>query len=109
MVCDGAFSVYMIRCASGQLYTGIAKDVRQRLREHAEGTRGARFLRGKQPLTLVYSAVIGDRSAAARIEYRLKRLPRFQKEALVAGRTTLEVLLPGLCGGRGQASGEGSG
>lgn len=108
-VTDGAYSVYMIRCATGHLYTGIAKDVPRRLSEHACGSRGARFLRGKQPLTLVFRATIGDRSAAARVEYRLKRLPRSKKEALAAGRTTLEALLPGLDDARPQASGEGCG
>lgn len=106
---DSAFSVYMIRCANGDLYTGIARDVERRLDEHARGARGARFLRGKGPLELVFAAAVGDRSAAARVEYRLKRLARSRKEALVAGRTTLGDLLPGLDAAPRQASGDGRG
>jgi putative endonuclease len=103
---DSTFSVYMIRCANGDLYTGIARDVLRRLDEHARGNRGARFLRGKGPLTLVFTAVVGDRSAATRIEYLLKRMARSRKEALAAGRTTLAELLPGLDPARDQASGD---
>lgn len=106
---DRAFSVYMIRCANGDLYTGITKDVERRFDEHERGARGARFLRGKGPLKLVFAAAVGDRSVAARIEYRLKRVARSRKEALAAGLTTLEELLPGLEATRYQTSGDGRG
>lgn len=109
VVADSVYSVYMIRCATGHLYTGIAKDVQRRLTEHAHGSRGARYLRGKRPLMLVYSMAIGDRGAATRVEYRLKRLSRCKKEALAAGRSTLEELLPGLDMAGNQASGAGCG
>lgn len=106
VVAGSPYSVYMIRCANGHLYTGIARDVALRLREHADGRRGARYLRGKGPLTLVYSEAVGDRGTAARIEYRLKRLAKQHKESLAAGRTTLEELLPGLGAATSQASGD---
>lgn len=90
---DTAWSVYLLRCADGTLYTGIATDVGRRLREHAEGARGAKYLRGRGPLTLVWSAEVGDRSAASRVEYRIKQLPRSRKEALIAMPATLESVL----------------
>lgn len=90
----GAYSVYLVRCANGELYTGIASDVERRFREHAGGKRGARFLRGRGPLELVYQQTIGSRGSALRLEHRVKRLPRERKEALVAGRATLAELLP---------------
>ena len=106
---EDLYSIYLIRCANGDLYTGIAKDVRRRLDEHAGGRRGSRFLRGKGPLTLAFSQAIGDRSEASRIEYRLKKLTRADKEALAAGRATLTALLDETPASGDQASGAGGG
>ena len=71
-----AYSIYLIECSDGSLYTGIATDVERRLDEHRGSPRGAKFLRGKGPLKLVFRHELGDRSLASRIEARVKRLPR---------------------------------
>ena len=54
------WSVYLLRCGSGALYTGIATDVHHRLAEHRNG-QGAKYLRGKGPLRLVFEKAIGDK------------------------------------------------
>jgi len=87
------FSLYVVRCADGTLYTGIATDVAKRLAEHESGPRGAKFLRGKGPLEIVFSEAVGDRAVASRLEYRVKQLSRTQKLDLVEGRTSLADLL----------------
>lgn len=87
------FSLYIVRCADGTLYTGIAADVARRVVEHEQGARGARFLRGKGPLEVVFEEAAGDRAAASRLEYRVKRLSRSQKLDLIAGRRRLQELL----------------
>ena len=74
------WSVYLLRCADGSLYTGIATDVLRRLAEHADGEKGAKYLRGRGPLELVFHQEIGDRSLATKIEHRVKRLPKACKE-----------------------------
>ena len=74
--------LYLIRCNSGQLYTGITTDVDRRFAEHRQG-KGAKFLRGKGPLELVFAALIGDRSDALKMEIRIKKLRRSEKEALI--------------------------
>jgi putative endonuclease len=74
-----AYSIYLIECSDGSLYTGIATDVERRLEEHRNSPRGAKFLRGRGPLRLVFRRELGDRSLAARIEARVKRLPRSVK------------------------------
>ena len=89
---DIEYSLYMIRCADGSLYTGIAIDVARRLREHESGSRGAKYLRGRGPLQLEYQERIGGRSAASQVENCVKRLDKSAKEALVAGRITLAEL-----------------
>ena len=86
------FSLYIVRCADGQLYTGIATDVEKRLAEHESGPRGAKFLRGKGPLEVVFSEKVGDRATASQLEYRVKRLNRVQKLDLVEGRRCLADL-----------------
>jgi len=91
-VADTEFSLYIVRCADGTLYTGIATDVDRRLSEHESGIRGARFLRGKGPLQIVFSEVVGDRSLASRLEYRVKKLDRSKKLELIDGRSRLDDL-----------------
>lgn len=86
------FSLYIVRCVDGSLYTGIAADVARRIAEHERGARGARFLRGKGPLEIVFEEAVGDRATASRLEYRVKRLSRSQKLELIAGRRRLAAL-----------------
>ena len=74
-----AYSIYLVRCRDGSLYTGIATDVSRRLSEHENGIKGAKYLRGKGPLKLVYQQEIGDRSIASKLESRVKRLSRTEK------------------------------
>ena len=89
------YSLYILRCADGSLYTGIAIDVDSRLAEHERGTRGAKYLRGRAPFRLVFQASIGDRSEAQRIEYRVKQLDRATKLRLISGELGLESLRVG--------------
>ncbi|MDJ0813782.1 MAG: GIY-YIG nuclease family protein [Woeseiaceae bacterium] len=88
----GEYSLYIVRCRDGSLYTGIAIDVDRRLREHESGNRGARYLRGRGPLRLEFTQHLGDRATALRFEHRVKRLQREHKEALIAGRISLREL-----------------
>lgn len=88
------FSLYVLRCADGSLYTGIASDVQKRLAEHEAGPRGAKYLRGRGPFEIVYSCLVGDRAAASQMEYRVKRLSRARKLDLIEGRSTLADLAP---------------
>ncbi len=86
---SGNWSVYIIECADGRLYTGISTDVARRFREHSEGgVRAARALRGKGPLKLVFQQRVGTRGEASVIEYRIKRLARADKLALVEAGST---------------------
>ena len=90
---DAVFSLYIVRCTDDTLYTGIAADVARRLSEHETSARGAKYLRGKGPLKLEFSEAVGDRATATALEYRVKRLTRAQKEAIIDGRESLCDLL----------------
>ncbi|MFA5134983.1 MAG: GIY-YIG nuclease family protein [Patescibacteria group bacterium] len=82
------YSVYMLRCKDGTLYTGITTDLQRRLREHTAGTLGAQYTRTRRPLALVYSKKYRTRTTASREEARIKQLSRIDKLQLIlaAGR-----------------------
>lgn len=76
--------VYILRCNDGTLYTGITVDLDKRLTEHNEDDKnGARYTRSRRPVWLVYSEKVDSRSAAARREYQLKKLPAKDKNKLI--------------------------
>ena len=83
------YSVYILRCADDSLYTGIALDVRRRLEEHRGGKRGAKYLRGRLPVALVFECLAGARGDALRLEHRVRSMSRREKEDLIAGRTSI--------------------
>ncbi|WP_428101372.1 GIY-YIG nuclease family protein [Candidatus Rariloculus sp.] len=80
----GTWHVYILVCSDGTLYTGIAKDPAERLRQHNAG-RGARYTRGRLPVELVYEEKADDRGSALRREHEIKRLSAAAKRKLIGG------------------------
>ncbi len=76
--------VYMVRCSDGTLYTGITNDLEKRIEAHNSGKDGARYTRSRRPVTLVYSEQAKSKSAAAKLEYQIKRLTRLKKTNLIS-------------------------
>lgn len=85
--------LYLIECADGSVYTGIAVDVKARFEKHVNGT-GARYTRSRKPVQVLASFELADRSSASRAEYFVKRLTAVEKRALAAGARTLESVVP---------------
>lgn len=80
------WQLYLVRTSSGSLYAGISTDPQRRLRQHqGELTGGARALRGKGPLQLVWTFAAINRSHASMLEYQLKQLKKAEKERLIRG------------------------
>jgi predicted GIY-YIG superfamily endonuclease len=77
--------VYILRCRDGTLYTGITVDLERRLEAHRRGV-GAKYTRGRRPVTLAYQECQPDRSGAQKREAALRRLGRAGKLALIADR-----------------------
>lgn len=73
--------VYILRCGDRSFYTGISTDVARRLRLHQAG-RGARYTRGRGPLSLWWQEGPFDHVTAMREERRIKRLSHTVKESL---------------------------
>jgi putative endonuclease len=79
---EAIWHLYLIECADGTFYAGIATDVARRFEEHLAG-KGARYTRARKALRLLASRPVGSRSAALKAELALKRLPRAKKIAAV--------------------------
>ena len=75
--------VYILRCRDSSLYTGAAKDLKARVRQHEMGT-ASRYTRARLPVELVWFRRVRTWSRALTEEYRIKQMTRSAKEALVA-------------------------
>lgn len=78
------YLVYILECADGTFYIGSTNDIEKRVRAHNEGKAGARYTRGRRPVTVCYVEVVGARGDALKREAFLKKLTRREKCALVA-------------------------
>ncbi|WP_297885052.1 GIY-YIG nuclease family protein [uncultured Halorubrum sp.] len=74
--------VYVVECADGTLYTGYTTDVERRVAEHDAG-EGAKYTRGRTPVTLRHVESFDSKSAAMSREYAIKSLSRPEKERLI--------------------------
>lgn len=83
--------VYILRCADGSLYTGIARDVDRRAAVHNRG-QGAKYTRSRLPVTVVWREAQPDKGAALRREAAIKRLRREEKLTLIHSATPLDIL-----------------
>lgn len=82
------YFVYILRTRIGTLYTGYTNDLEKRIETHNAGT-GAKYLRGKGPVKLMYSKRFRTLSAALKEEIRIKTLTRSEKELLINARKRL--------------------
>ena len=73
---EKTWTVYILRCGDDTLYTGITDDM------HSEG-KGAKYTRGRGPLTLVYSEEVTTKSEALKREHAIKKLSRAEKLDLI--------------------------
>lgn len=93
-----AYLVYILRCEDDTLYTGLTNDLTHRLRAHTGAvSAGARYTRSHPPRRVEAVWECGDKIAAARLEYAIKKsLCRRDKEALIAAPDILTDKLPQL-------------
>jgi len=83
MYSDTPWYVYMVLCRDGSLYTGIAKDIEKRIKEHNSGRTGAKYTRSRRPVKLVYQEKVLSRSDASKREYIIKQMTATGKKALI--------------------------
>ena len=75
--------VYILECVDGSYYTGITTDIERRLTEHNHSTKAAKYTRVRRPVKLVYREECADRSDASIKEYKIRKLNREKKQALI--------------------------
>lgn len=78
-----AHFVYILRCKDDSLYTGYTTDVNRRLKVHNQG-KGAKYTRGRLPVSLVYYEEVSSRSEGLKLESAIKKLSKKEKEDLVS-------------------------
>ena len=74
--------VYILECADGSFYTGATNDLEHRLEQHQNG-KGAKFIKGRLPVKLVYCEEFENVKDAFRREKQIKRFSRNKKEELI--------------------------
>ena len=78
------WTVYIIRCDDGTLYTGVTTELERRFREHCGLRAGAKYFNGRKPKEVVYREDGHDRSSACQREAVIKKLSRGEKLSLIS-------------------------
>ena len=83
MIVKPWWTVYIVLCARGAFYTGIALDVKKRIAQHNAGT-GAKAMKALGlPVVLLYTERVPTKSEALKREYAIKQMTRLQKRKLI--------------------------
>lgn len=75
------YTVYILECLDGTLYTGVTTDLKRRFNEHKQGI-GARYTKSHPPRRVLYTEVQPNRSRAQAREAAIKRMTRAKKMEL---------------------------
>lgn len=76
--------VYLAVCADGTFYAGITTNITRREHEHNFTNRGAKYTRSRRPVKLFEIERVKDRSAASRLENKIKKMGKKQKTFLIS-------------------------
>ncbi len=92
---DSICYTYILECSDHTLYTGWTNDLPKRIKTHNTG-KGARYTRGRLPVTLVYCEKFTTKQDAMKREIAIKKLSRQQKLQLIAKHSSCKPLLNNL-------------
>jgi len=87
------WQVYLLQCADLSLYCGITNDLKARIDTHNAG-RGAKYTRGRLPVTLAAESSEMTKSQALKVELQIKKLPRPKKISTLIKQNTTEEMIP---------------
>lgn len=91
MTTNTDWHIYLIKADDDSLYCGISTDVKRRLHEHQSG-KGAKYFRGRKALEVMFTHSHLSRSTASQLEWKVKRLSRKNKIALIEGKLQITEL-----------------
>ncbi len=77
------WTVYILECTDGSLYTGITNDLERRMKAHTTG-KGAKYTKRRGPFTIRYTEYHDNKSAALQREAAIKSLDRPSKISLIS-------------------------
>ena len=74
--------LYMLECSDNSIYAGITNNIEKRIKMHESG-KGAKYLRGRLPITLLHKEVFLSRSDASKREILIKKMNHKEKRKLI--------------------------
>lgn len=74
--------VYMVQCSDESIYTGITNNIAERVAAHNAG-KGAKYTRSRLPVFPIWVKYVPNKSEAAKLEAKIKKMKRDQKIALI--------------------------
>ena len=83
--------MYFVRCSDDSLYCGITNNLEKRIRSHNVSRSGAKYTRSRRPVSLVWSISVPTKSEALKIEYKLKKLRKTEKEKMISSNLVYET------------------
>lgn len=85
------YYTYMIRCSDNSIYTGITTDLERRTSEHVnKSEKCAKYTKNHNANKLEMAWKTENRVLASKLEYRIKKLTKKQKEELILNPYNLE-------------------
>lgn len=70
--------VYILRCSDKTLYTGITNNLERRVKQHNSG-KASKYTRGRGPVKVVKVFHVDTKSAALKMEYKIKQMSKEDK------------------------------
>ncbi|MSS75003.1 GIY-YIG nuclease family protein [Candidatus Pacearchaeota archaeon] len=74
------WTLYLLHCTDGSLYTGITTNIQKRLEAHRTG-KGSKYVASRGVATILATKTFPTKSEALKAEYAVKQLPKDKKEA----------------------------
>ena len=75
---DKTWSVYLLECRDGSVYTGVTNDIDKRMAAHRSG-KGSKYVKQKGFSRLLHTIRATDKIDAMKMEYHIKQLSRNDK------------------------------
>lgn len=76
------YTLYILKCNDGSLYTGITNDLENRLETHSK-KKGSKYVASRLPFELIYQETLPSKSDALKREHAIKAMTRQEKLDLI--------------------------
>ncbi len=70
--------VYLLKCFDDSIYCGITNNLEKRIETHNKGI-GAKYTRGRLPVTLAKFFEVASKSDALKLEIKIKKMKKTDK------------------------------